>query len=114
MDIPHWLIGLMVLAIIAVFLRQQGEIRLEQRPGSTDAGDGAQYESAVAEAQPPDVLSEDQQELKELTDARTNVQEQLDFLMTSRSRGNGPAADRLRATLRELDEQIAELRSERA
>lgn len=113
MDIPHWLIGLVVLAIIAAFLRQQGEIPLEQRPGSTDAGDGAPYQPAVAEAQPPGVLSEDQQELKELTDARTNVQEQLDFLVTRRS-GGGPAADRLRVTLKELDEQIAELRSERA
>jgi hypothetical protein len=113
MDIPYWLIGLVVLAIIAVFLRQQGEIRLEQRPGSLDAGDGTPYPPTMTEAQPPGVMSEDQQDLKELTDARYNVQEQLDFLVTRRS-GGGPAADRLRATLKEIDEQIAELRSERA
>jgi hypothetical protein len=113
MDIPYWLIGLVVLAIIAVFLRQQGEIRLDQRPGSTDTGDGTPYPPAATEAQPPVMMSEDQQNLKELTDARNNVQEQLDFLVTRRS-GGGPAADRLRAVLKEIDEQIAELRSERA
>lgn len=113
MDIPHWLIGLLVLAIIAMFARAQGEIRLERRPAPLNAGDGEPYWPAVTEAQPRAALSEDQQELKELMDARTNVQDQLDILVTGRN-GGGPAADRLKAILKEIDEQIAELQSERS
>jgi hypothetical protein len=115
MDIPNWLIVFAIVAIIvAAFVRSTGEFRLEQISGPMDAGDEGPYSAAAAEAQPRGTMSEDQQELKELLDARTNLQDQLCVLQTGRSLGGGPAADRLRATLKEIDEQIAELRSEPA
>lgn len=114
MDIPHWLIILAIFAIIlAAFARSTGEVRLEQIPGPMDAGDRGPYSPAVTEVQSRGTMSEDQQELKELLDARTNVLDQFCVLQTGRSGGAGPAADKLKAILKEIDEQIAELRSER-
>jgi hypothetical protein len=111
MNISHWLIGLPLLAIIAaVFARSIGEVRPEQSPRPVDA----EYSPAVSDEQPHDVMmSEDQQELKQLLDARADAQHQLDILVTGLIRGGGPAADRLKATLAEFDQRIAELQSDR-
>lgn len=79
-----------------------------------DAGDEGPYSPAVTEAQPHGVMSENERELRELLDARTNAQHQLDILVTGRLRGGGPAAHRLEAVLAEIDTRIAELKSGRA
>lgn len=114
MEISHWLIALAVFAIIiAAFARSFGEIRLQQTSGLMGAEQPQPYVPGVTEAQPPGMVSEDQQDLKELLDARTNAQDQLDILVTGRN-GGGPAAVQLRTVLEEIDKRIAELRSERA
>jgi hypothetical protein len=113
-DISPWLIVLAVLAIIiAAFARSFGEVRLEQTPGPMDAERWGTCSPAVTDAQPRGMVNEDQKELNKLLDARTNVQHQLDVLMTA-THGAGPPSRRLTAILKEIDERIAELRSDRA
>jgi hypothetical protein len=115
MDIPHWLIVFAIFAIIvAAFVRQQGEIRLEQRLGPTDAEDDSAY-SPVTEVQPDGALLEEtpRSRIQELKKARDNIQRQIDILAGGMHFGGvekipvDGLMKQLRGTLRELDECIA-------
>jgi hypothetical protein len=56
------------------------------------AEDDGTYATAVCDEQPHDVMiSEDQQDLKELLDARAGAQHQLDVLVTGLIRGGWPS-----------------------
>lgn len=110
MDIPHWLVVLVVLAIIATWARSAGEIRLEQKPGPLNAEDEGPYSLAVSEAQPRGVLAEtSRSRIEELKAARGTVERQIEILATEMhpTGETRKLIEQLSATLSELDEGIA-------
>jgi hypothetical protein len=110
MDIPHWLIVLVVLAIIAAWARSAGEIRVEQRPRPPDAEDEGPYSLAVTEAQLHGALEEmPRSRIEELKKARDTVQRQIEILATEMhpTQETRKLIEQLRATLSELDARFA-------